>query len=552
MLYRKIAIFLLLGLLPAVPAFGGPAPNKIDFDPLGNLNHFYLVSSSSSNITSETKSSELKFLKSSYPSAWSTEPLTLYNFNQEINSFDIQNYCLAFDLTKKKVYFAHLGDGNIPSPDPQLISKTGENPALACYGNLLLIAWEENYEIHYVFSEDRGQNFYVPEVIQITGEALSSPSLTVDNQSNFHLAFVAINPDTNLRRIMHARITPNTDPGLKVISESYDNIINLRIKHLGYQSFSEGNLPRLLIFWQKQYSDRRESYFSLSFNEGEEFGSERFFKFEHDLLDLFILDHKLYAATGNKQSSHEPIVQEIEKQPPFTPRIHYPAENAILNSSNIGLSFSMFGSSPLICIIDVSEEESFPVDNTLSFEHIISSLTQEVIEYDLPTALTDGFYFLRAYSFDGINTSPLSQTLKLRIDTLPPQILNLKAERTEKNVTLKGEISESPAWLSINGEMVTPESTNFKSQFELKPGKNYFTFILTDEAGNSSMITKEVTYNPDCPEITVSKPEAADWFKPDSTIFIEAKVYDVQGDIEDEAEAKILIENEILEDTRRW
>jgi hypothetical protein len=89
MLYRKIAIFLLLGLLPAVPAFGGPAPNKIDFDPLGNLNHFYLVSSSSSNITSETKSSELKFLKSSYPSAWSTEPLTLYNFNQEINSFDI-------------------------------------------------------------------------------------------------------------------------------------------------------------------------------------------------------------------------------------------------------------------------------------------------------------------------------------------------------------------------------------------------------------------------------------------------------------------------------
>ncbi|MBU0671468.1 MAG: hypothetical protein KJ732_00400, partial [Candidatus Margulisbacteria bacterium] len=198
--------------------------------------------------------------------------------------------------------------------------------------------------------------------------------------------------------------------------------------------------------------------------------------------------------------------------------------------------------------VELSTDTNFSSRATRRFSQLISQIINESIELSLPNDLLDGAYFLRASLFDGIRYSQPSQATSFSIDTLPPAIFSLEAVRTTMQIVFKGSVNESPAWLWVNNAPVTLETNgSFTNQHQLTPGNNLFTFILSDEAGNTAYLTEEVFYNPASVEISVLSPGASNWFKPDSTIMVDAQVIDLQGSIEDGSEAEIAINGKKLD-----
>ncbi len=556
---KKIALFLLFCFLSAGQVFAAGTAHKVTIDHLGNLDHYWIATSTAEGI-------KLKLSKSDF-----TEPQTLYGFTQEVLSFDIAkentNFYLTFasnDASRgTDLYLVLSRDNGLSFSSPLLISPEAKNPSSATVDNQVSIAWEGDSSIYFITSQDSGRNFEIPCSIQITGEVLSSPSLAIDNLKNIHLAFLSKNTDINLNKIVYTRFAGHTPyQGMtgsepRVLYESHDEITNPRIKIIP---------SGILVFWQKEYMQRRESYFSISLDGGKTFSKERLFDFEKDLLEFGLINGKPSAVTyaddpTSARYGSVLTVKQIDLQPPPAPQILFPADKAVLPPSHLKLTYALPGDDRLLCVIDLSPDENFNPAGVRNYKQITSP-TQEVMEYCFPEELEDGNYFLKVYSSDGINTSASSQHLGFTIDSTSPQILSLEAERIEKNVVLQGKVSEFPSWLSINEKLVTLESsvtltnpgepgleTHFECQFPLEPGNNLFTLILTDEAGNQCIATEEVYYNPACPEITVVKPEESKWFKPDSTIFFEARVFDVQNDIEDGTEARVTIGGMLLEET---
>jgi hypothetical protein len=426
-------------------------------------------------------------------------PRDLYSFTQEVNSFDVK-------LENNRIY----------------------------------LAWEKDGQVRFCRSEDSGQSFGPARSLEITGEVVSSPSLVMDDEQKGHLVFLSQDPDTGLNRVRYAKINANEPSSLEIrtLFESHDHLINLKIKNLPHS---------LLVFWQKEYLERRESYLAVSLDRGVNFGRARYFDLENDLLEMGFIDQKFCAITGSgTELKIKPVVFSL----PQPPAIISPAKNATARSEGLQLWYTVPREAPLLCRIELSPDDTFPAHATRYYEQFISSASTEAVAYQLPQDLTDGTYFLRASFSDGLNSSTLSPSRRFTVDNLPPQLVTLEAERKKGGVLLKGKISESPAWLTVNGTQVSIEADlQFESPLGLEPGKNLFTLILSDEAGNTAISTREVLYDPAAPEIEALKPEDTDWFKPDSTILIQAKVADLQQDIEDSAQAALKLGDEILEDS---
>lgn len=455
-----------------------------------------------------------------------SEDRIIYTLSQEVSSYDAvydnNKFYIAF-TNGEDLYFTYSSDNAQSFSGPSLISSKTNKPSLAIKDNLIAIAWEDLDGICYKKSEDGGMTFLDPQPIFITGETLSSPALIIDLSENIHLIFLSEENNSSLKKIYFSQLL-TVEP--TVIFESYENITNLKPKNL-----SQG----LLVYWQTEYSQRYETLCSISLDQGQNFSGAKNLSFDKELLDLDISNSKLTAIThADFSTSSIPVMkQEIKLAPLATP---------VILETRDKLIFEYIGSLPYILNIDIAKTLDFT--NPEKYYQYLASLTQEV---SLPNELADGQYYVRINVFDGLSQSPFSQDVSFEIDTISPQILSLEAEKSANMVTLKGNISESPTWLTINNKSVSGESS-FQEDFMLTDGINLFTFILTDEADNTSFLSKEVFYNAKIPEIKVLNPKDPDWFKPDSSIVIEAEVIDSNNKIEDGIEARVMINNMLLED----
>lgn len=526
---KRLATILLFILLIAGQGFAD-VKHKIDFGPFGDLYHFWIDPSSEF---------ELKFLSSTL-----AEPQTLYSFTLETTAYDLDvdntKFYLAYSTQDSKVYLTYSKDNGYTFSAPTLLTDQGSNPSIAGHGDLLSIAWEEEDGIYFSNS--------LPLVI--TGEVLSSPSLSIDDLDNTHLVFLSKDINTYLNKIMYTAL-PTHEP--IVLFESYDDLINVGIQSFPSLLPNNAGAETLMVFWQKEYMERRETYFCISLDGGKNFGCAKQLAFDKDLLSITFSNGKLSAVFLEYSAIDTAlIIKEIDLPALASPHIIFPFEGAVLNNSDLRLSYVSPGNHPFICKIGVSQENSDP----LSFEQLVSPSTQEIVNFNFPVELRDGTYVAKINIFDGANLSPDSQTIQFKIDNIPPQIQSLEAQREEKQLILKGKVSESPAWLTINDHAVPLEASDggltpdiyFESEFVLAPGENLFTLVLTDEAGNPGVVTEEVFYDPAVPELTILKPSKDEWFKPDSVILFEVQVCDLQEDIHDGAEAEIWINNQPLAD----
>jgi hypothetical protein len=540
---KRIIIILLVALGFFTKAHAGLLP-KFKIDPLGNIASFWINSQN-----------ELKYSRSKY-----AEPLTLYTFTQEVASYDIKSENDKFYLTFEtrdpdgisKVFTTLSKDNGHTFAAPFLIADGGKTPSLTICQNFVLVAWTQEEAIHFMRSENDSNYFNNPIALNITDEALSSPVLTTNQFGNISLCFLSQKKGVAISQIIYTRY-PEFKP--RVIYESHDKIINLGINNTN---------ENLFVFWQNNYLSRNDSYFLNSIDQGEHFGSVKSVNCQDDLLDIIYLNEKFCALAFQPQTSRndesKPLLYEIDSPQIAAPQIIEPSNNAILNSADLKLKLSLPSSDPLLFKISISKNENFLVEDTLHFQNLVLPGDLQSIAFTFPHPFGDGTYFLRAYATDGLSTSPRTETYNFKIDTASPEVLSLEAEKDNDSIFLKVKISEYPASFSINGNPVQIETNQeatktlsedgiyFEHQIDIEPNENEITFILTDLAGNQSISTREISSLLDSFDIQVSNPKENDWFKPGSTIFIEANVSS-RFDIADEKESAIVLNGERLENT---
>ncbi len=450
--------------------------------------------------------------------------VTLYSFSSEADAFDLaidnSRYYLAYELAGS-IFFTSSIDNGLTFISPEAVA-AGQTPALAVKNRTIWLAWSADNAIKLIKSEDAGQTFGQTITASLTNEALSSPELLLDDHDRLHLAFLSLDPDTHQNTVNYQSISFSNNQLVssetRPLFSGHDALVNLKIQEP----------DNILVSWQMEYFERRQSYLCVSLNSGANFSGPRELAFEQDLLALKFIDKKLTALTFNDRV----IARELELPVLAPPQI--------LSIANGRLNYALTGDPPLLCSIELDGQV---------FEELILSRTLESRVFALPADLSDGVHSLRLRAFDGLSASQFSQAVAFTVDTIPPGFITFESERVLDRLTYQGQADGSPASLSLNNDPISLEADNsFAGQLALEAGNNLFNFILSDESGNSSVLTLEVFYNPASPEITVLTPTAADWFKPGSNIIIEAEVHDLQGDIEDGAEARLQINDQLIED----
>ena len=480
----KFASLLTLLLTGAVWALG------VTSDPAGNLYQFWTDRS----VSGEVKSI-LKYSKSIDQGSSFGQAIELFGFTFEVNACD-----LVFGASDQ----------------------------------LLAAAWEKDGSICYSRSEDGGINWNDPAMIQVTGEVLNSPAVAIDNLNHFHLVFLSEDKNLNLKRLYYTSLS-SLEP--KVIFKSQDDLAHPKL------------IPSpwgMLITWQKKYLDRSEFYLANSLDQGKHFGEPRAVPFESDPLWLGFYGNNWIYFTNKSSSEAAPYLtlKNIDFPLPPTPELYR------THISSLEISYNLGSPAPLMGRIEISWDRSFPPDKSYCFEQLNVSGSPEV-SYQLPVELPEGDYFMRLSAFDGLASSFPTLPIEFRIDRTPPALTLLSPTAEvidQKNLLLTGKVSEA-ADLHINNFKVTAEADGtFKVKFSLQPGKNLIEITATDEAGNTAHFSKTILYSAIRPEIILLKPKETDWFKPDSTIYIEAEARDPQNDITDEAEGEIVISGAVLED----
>ena len=367
----------------------------------------------------------------------------------------------------------------------------------------------DNSKIYYTLTQDNSYTFSQPESVEITGESLSQPQFLIDRYGNLSIVCLAHDPNTQLNRIILSSL-PSFEP--RSLFTSQAELTELALFTLNNPEKS------LAISWHQDYLGGKATYLIVSPDNGLNFCSPKLIEDDVELADI-----------------HEFILDK-----PDTPLINFPTANSVVNSNNLVIDYLISGNEPLLCKIKLSA--------TLQYKQTASTATQESIKFSCPTDLPEGKYALTISAFDGVNTSLPCETINFVVDNTPPELTSLEAARIEDQLIFKGTMSEALVDLTINSTAVSFGSeTEFIAQLPLISGNNLFTFVLTDEAGNSAMISEEVFYNPASPEITVLSPAITDWFKPESTIIVEARVFDLQQDIAEESEATLAIDGQELE-----
>lgn len=444
-----ISLIFLLGLWGQLYAIGPP---KVGLDSWGKINSFWLVPNESEGlVSSSTEEIDLKHLK-----PHSFNPKTIYSFTREVTTFDIKtdnNFSYLAHVIDQALYLTYSKDDGQNFSPAALIAEQGNHPSLVIKDELLAIAWEQNNQISYIKSVNGGMHFSEPKTMLITDEVLSSPKLLLDQEDNLWLCFLAQQPTLDLTEIKYTSLA---SPEPITIFNTHDKVINLQIATL--------NNPEktLIIFWQNEYLERVQSYYSISLDQGNNFSQPKLFDFDQELLALGFIDNKFCAISFD----NEPKFQEIRLTPPPAPQIVFPQNDIIVTTPEAKIKYIPADDEPKLYKIEFSRSENF--FHKYSFEHLTLSLTQDAVEYDFSAILSEGEYFVRIYAFDGFYQSEASETVKFR-------------------------------------------------------------------------------FNINSPTITVLNPQNSEWFKPESTIFIEANIFDQQDDIADEALGQIMINGILLE-----
>jgi len=536
-LMSKKILIILFSLILFSPQILADSHKKYELDIRGNLVQFWL------------EGKDLKYLDQNLLNA-----KTLYSFTREVESFSIHHesaeyfltYTFKNEIQNRPVYYSYSNNEGRSFSPPLVLTSDGANPSLAFSNNFLAIAWEDKEGIALLQSSDDGRSFSLPLQLTLTGEALSSPALSLDTYNNLHLAFLSQNQYNHLSRIFYAQILSNSfNPSLpielKEIFRSQDELTPPLIK----------NLPSLLILWQEKYNQRLGSYLSLSLDNGKTFSRERAFICDQQLEDFSLVNGKYYLLTYDGK----PITKEIKFPDIYAPKIVSPVTRQAYAASSFLIKYlfpdyQRDWSTPAqwLSEIDLSTDSNFPSLNTLVFESLISA-TPEALEYRPPLNLPDGNYYLRISVSDGLSRSAYGPIVTFKIDNLLPDLITLEAETSLNTVTFKGRTNKLLVNLSLNGTPVSFQSDNrFQSQVSLAAGQNKFTFVLSDAAGNQNILTREVYYNPQAPSIQLTNPSPEQWFKPGSTVFFAAIVMDAQNDIDDETEAHLFINAQVITD----
>ncbi|MBU0573168.1 MAG: hypothetical protein KKH83_01675 [Candidatus Margulisbacteria bacterium] len=163
----------------------------------------------------------------------------------------------------------------------------------------------------------------------------------------------------------------------------------------------------------------------------------------------------------------------------------------------------------------------------------------------------DGEHFLRGRTFDGAAYSGYTDKQAFSVDSKAPDLFtNLPPEGAtinDANFTVSGFVSEE-AVIKINGLKTDIDpNMKFSSRLNLVPGENIITVMASDEAGNTSLLTRKVILNESSPVITQIKPVPSQWFMPSSSVVFEARVSDNQKDLDEETEVTITCDGTPLE-----
>ncbi len=530
MIYKKILLFaiafvyMLSGFVLANDIFVSPESVRI-IDSSSQIEYFWLTTSSTE---SNRLISKLHHYKDSL-----LEPEIFYTFETTISAYDIKidnNICsITYTTAVDGIELVLSTDKGQTFFSPIPISNNGINPALAVTEELITIVWEEDGKLSYKSSDNNGLSFTKKENHIITGESISNPKLLVDEENNIYLCFLADDRNSGLKRFMFTA-WPTFEPYTVFLSA--DDLVNV-----GLKAAKTG----LIAFGQKEYFGRRQTYLSVSLDKGLSFGKEKDLGFEKELIDLVwtndglatvtkLLPEDLFLHFNNKTGL---LIEKIDLAALAPPIILFPQTGVVINSASLEVLYDAYLSQPFVFQPEISSGEAFdPI--------IVGGLTEE---------LEDGDYYLRAIIHDGISQSPYSDVVEFTIDNTGPTISSIETDILSKVAIIKGYIDDQEANLTINGQAVTFEGSVFIGSVSVEVGNNYLALVATDEAGNTTVLTHEVFFNPEVPEILVLEPGESDWFKPDSVIVIWAKVFDLQSDIDEETEAMVYINDMLLEET---
>jgi len=490
------------------------------------LEYFWLAASSAEAPASLDK---LYHYKDSF-----LEPVVFYTFDAPVSAYDVNldtnKYSFIYSLNEDKgIELIWSNDFGKTFSYPISISNTGTNPTLVVSEKSILVLWEDKGILQYKISENNGLSFSKAESLIITGESLSTPNLIIDKDNNIHLCFLAEENDTGLNKIMYtawATFEPRS------IFTSFDKLINA------------GLVPSdnaMVAFCQKEYLGRRQTYLSVSLDSGQSFGKENQLDYQKELLGLVWLNtelaivRKLLAEDSFLHFNNKTglLVEKLNLPKLDPPVITFPQAGAMMNNSSFEVEYDAFIPQPFVCLVEISSDETF--NNSLV--------------YSLPYDLKDGEYYLRAKIDSGINKSQYSDIIKFSIDTTAPVISSIESNVLSKIATIKGIIDDPAAVLTINNSPISLEAKAFIAAISIEAGENLVEIVAADEAGNTTILTCEVLFNEEVPEIVLLEPTETDWFKPDSVIVIQAEVVDLQSDIDEESEALVYIDNVLLKET---
>ena len=110
----------------------------------------------------------------------------------------------------------------------------------------------------------------------------------------------------------------------------------------------------------------------------------------------------------------------------------------------------------------------------------------------------DGVYTLEYYSVDNVGNGEAKNGVKVIIDTIANLTVDLQDKQpfTTKVITVRG-LTEPGATLTLDGKTVpVGKDGRFSINVTLKKGSNVMLFEVTDLAGNTATLSKEVVYNP--------------------------------------------------------
>jgi parallel beta-helix repeat protein len=130
------------------------------------------------------------------------------------------------------------------------------------------------------------------------------------------------------------------------------------------------------------------------------------------------------------------------------------------------------------------------------------------------------------------NTASVLRTVE--VDTIPPELVVTEPARnvtTNASVYIIRGYTELNASLTLNGQYLRANDTDFNAVVGLVEGDNYFIFNARDRAGNNNTVTVDIFRDTTPPDIIIVSPK-------DSAVFNTSSV-EIRGMVEEGATVKV-------------